>query len=121
MGDVAAAEEAARNLVLACSLARSHAIPTVGPDCRVRVHLAGDDADVEVVLRAPRLLGALAQAAHAHLVRARSRHVLADAEQPARLFPLAPDLLKREAKDKRFANRSRWNVGRSLVGFGRMG
>ena len=92
----------------------SHAIPTVGPDCRVRVHLAGDDADVEVVLRAPRLLGALAQAAHAHLVRARSRHVLADAEQPARFFPLAPDLLKREANDERFANRSRWNVGRRL-------
>ena len=72
----------------------SHAIPTVGPDCRVRVHFAGDDADVEVVLRAPRLFRALAQAAHAHLIRARSRQVLAHAEKPARFFSLAPDLLQ---------------------------
>ena len=72
----------------------SHAIPTVGPDCSVRVHFAGDDADVEVVLGAPRLLRALAKAAQAHLIRARSRQVLAHAEQPARLFSLAPDLLQ---------------------------
>ena len=97
----------------------SHAIPTVGPDCRVRVHLAGDDADVEVVLRAPRLLGALAQAAHAHLVRARSRHVLADAEQPARLFPLAPDLLKRKANDESSPT-GRVGTSVAVVGFGRM-
>ena len=72
----------------------SHAIPTVGPDCCVRVHLAGDDANVEVVLGAPRLFRALTQAAHAHFIRARSRQVLAHAEQPARLFSLAPDLLQ---------------------------
>ena len=93
----------------------SHAIPTVGPDCRVRVHLAGDDADVEVVLRAPRLLGALAQAAHAHLVRARSRHVLADAEQPARLFPLAPDLLKSRKGKQMMRGSPTGRVGTSVV------
>ena len=72
----------------------SHAVTAVRPHSILGVDSAGDDANVEVMLRAPMVVRARAQGGGRHLVHVRPVGRLLHWKQPTRLLSLAFQFLK---------------------------